>query len=95
MVETEIKLRGHGGPDGARALLEQHDFRATGPRQLETVQAFDLPTGEATSWNSKGQGPGSIKPPSGWGSDLPITLHHLMQRFTRNIAEHTPQYRAI
>jgi len=45
-VETEIKLRIHGGPEDARALLEQHDFRATGPRQLQTDQTFDLPTGE-------------------------------------------------
>ena len=45
-VETEIKLRLTQGPERARALLEQHGFRATGPRQLETDQTFDLPTGE-------------------------------------------------
>jgi adenylate cyclase class 2 len=45
-VETEIKLRLPQGPERARALLEQHGFRATGPRQLETNQVFDLPTGE-------------------------------------------------
>jgi adenylate cyclase, class 2 len=45
-VETEIKLRLPHGPDHARALLEQHGFRATGPRQLETNQTFDLPAHE-------------------------------------------------
>jgi adenylate cyclase class 2 len=45
-VETEIKLRLPQGPERARALLEQHGFRATGPRQLETNQTFDLPTEE-------------------------------------------------
>jgi adenylate cyclase class 2 len=45
-VETEIKLRLTQGSERARALLEQHGFRATGPRQLETDQTFDLPTGE-------------------------------------------------
>lgn len=45
-VETEIKLRLPGGPERARALLEQHGFHATGPRQLETDQTFDLPTNE-------------------------------------------------
>lgn len=45
-VETEIKLRLPQGPEHARALLEQHGFRAAGPRQLETDQTFDLPTGE-------------------------------------------------
>lgn len=45
-VETEIKLRLTQGPDHARALLEQNGFQATGPRQLETDQTFDLPTGE-------------------------------------------------
>jgi len=45
-VETEIKLRLTQGPERTRALLEQHGFRATGPRQLETDQTFDLPTGE-------------------------------------------------
>jgi adenylate cyclase class 2 len=46
MVETEIKLRLGGGPERASALLEQHDFRATGPRQLQTDQTFDLPAGD-------------------------------------------------
>ena len=45
-VETEIKLRLTQSPERARALLEQHGFQATGPRQLETDQTFDLPTGE-------------------------------------------------
>ena len=45
-VETEIKLRLTQGPDHARALLEQHGFQAIGPRELETDQIFDLPTGE-------------------------------------------------
>ena len=45
-VETEIKLRLPQGPERARTLLEQQGFRATGPRQLETDQTFDLPTGE-------------------------------------------------
>jgi adenylate cyclase class 2 len=45
-VETEIKLRLTQGPKRARALLEQHGFQVTGPRQLETDQIFDLPTGE-------------------------------------------------
>jgi adenylate cyclase, class 2 len=45
-LETEIKLRLRQGPEHARALLEQHGFRATGPRQLETNQTFDLPSGE-------------------------------------------------
>ncbi len=44
-METEIKLRLTQGPERARALLEQHGFRATGRRQLETDQTFDLPTG--------------------------------------------------
>jgi len=43
-VETEIKLRLTQGPERARALLQQHGFRATGPRHLETNQTFDLPT---------------------------------------------------
>jgi adenylate cyclase, class 2 len=45
-VETEIKLRLTESPGSARANLEQHGFQATGPRQLETNQTFDLPTGE-------------------------------------------------
>ena len=45
-VETEIKLRLPQGAARARALLEQHGFHAAGPRQLETDQTFDLPTGE-------------------------------------------------
>ena len=45
-VETEIKLRLHDGPGRASSILEQHGFRATGPRQLETNQTFDLPSGE-------------------------------------------------
>jgi adenylate cyclase class 2 len=45
-VETEIKLRLAQGPERARALLEQRGFQATGPRQLETDQTFDLPAGE-------------------------------------------------
>jgi adenylate cyclase class 2 len=45
-VETEIKLRLAHGPGPAKALLEQNGFHATGPRQLEIDQTFDLPTGE-------------------------------------------------
>ena len=45
-VETEIKLRLPEGPARAIALLEQHGFYATGLRQLEIDQTFDLPTGE-------------------------------------------------
>jgi adenylate cyclase class 2 len=45
-VETEIKLRLTRSAEDTRALLEQHGFQATGPRQLETDQTFDLPTGE-------------------------------------------------
>ena len=45
-VETEIKLRLPQGPERASALLEQHGFQVTGPRQLETNQTFDLPTAE-------------------------------------------------
>jgi len=45
-VETEIKLRLPRGAVSARALLEQHGFHATGARQLETNQTFDLPAGE-------------------------------------------------
>ena len=45
-VETEIKLRLTEGPDRAKAFLEQHGFQATGPRQLETDQIFDLPAGD-------------------------------------------------
>jgi adenylate cyclase class 2 len=45
-VETEIKVRLAESPGRARALLEQHGFHAIGPRQLETDQTFDLPTGE-------------------------------------------------
>ena len=45
-VETEVKLRLPQGAEHTRALLEQHGFRITVPRQLETDQTFDLPTGE-------------------------------------------------
>ena len=45
-VETEIKLRLAQGPDRASALLERHGFHATGPRQLETDQTFDLPAND-------------------------------------------------
>ena len=45
-VETEIKLRLAGSAEQVRALLEQRGFRAACPRQLETDQTFDLPTGE-------------------------------------------------
>jgi len=45
-VETEVKLRLLQGPERAQALLEQHGFRATGPRELETNQTLDLATGE-------------------------------------------------
>ena len=45
-VETEIKLRLPQGAACARALLEQHGFRAIGARELETNQTFDLPTRE-------------------------------------------------
>jgi len=45
-VETEIKLRLPQGPENTRAHLEQHGFRAAGPRRLETDQTFDLPSGE-------------------------------------------------
>ena len=45
-VETEIKLRVTHGPEHARALLEALGFQATGPRELETNQTFDLAMGE-------------------------------------------------
>lgn len=45
-VETEVKLRLPRGAEHARAMLEQHGLQATGPRQLETDQTFDLPTNE-------------------------------------------------
>jgi len=45
-VETEIKLRLTRGPDHTRAFLEQQGFEATGNRQLETNQIFDLPASE-------------------------------------------------
>jgi adenylate cyclase class 2 len=45
-VETEIKLRLPQGAQPAKVLLEQHDFRAISPRQLEINQIFDLPKGE-------------------------------------------------
>jgi adenylate cyclase class 2 len=45
-VETEVKLRLNQGPERARALLQQYGFRPSSPRQLETDQTFDLPTGE-------------------------------------------------
>jgi adenylate cyclase, class 2 len=45
-VETEIKLRLPLGAQKATVLLEQHGFHATGPRQLEADQTFDLPTNE-------------------------------------------------
>jgi adenylate cyclase class 2 len=45
-LETEIKLRLLQGSERARALLQQHGFHATVPRQLEMNQTFDLPTGE-------------------------------------------------
>ena len=45
-VETEIKLRLLQGPGPAQALLEHRGFQATGPRQLEIDQIFDLPAGE-------------------------------------------------
>src|SRR4051812_7300144 len=45
-VEIEVKLRLPKGAQHAKGLLEQHGLRATGPRELETDQTFDLPTGE-------------------------------------------------
>jgi len=45
-VETEIKLRLTQGPEHATALLHERGFQATGPRQLQTDQIFDLPSGE-------------------------------------------------
>ena len=45
-VETEIKLRVTHGPEHARALLEALGFQATGPRELESNQTFDLAGGE-------------------------------------------------
>src|SRR5512143_734259 len=45
-VETEIKLRLAQGPEHASALLKQHGFQETCPRQLETDQTFDLPSRE-------------------------------------------------
>jgi len=45
-VETEIKLRLSEGLERARAILEQHGFHATGPRELETNQTFDVPGSE-------------------------------------------------
>ena len=45
-VETEVKLRLPKGAQHAKALLEQHGLQPIGPRQLETDQTFDLPTGE-------------------------------------------------
>jgi adenylate cyclase class 2 len=44
-VETEIKIRLSESALSARQLLHQHGFGETGPRQLETDQAFDLPGG--------------------------------------------------
>ena len=45
-VETEIKLRLSQGFQPIRALLEQHGFRVSSPRQLETDQTFDRPSDE-------------------------------------------------
>ena len=45
-VETEIKLRLPQEVDRFRALLAELGYQATGPRQLETDQTFDLPGGE-------------------------------------------------
>ena len=45
-LETEIKLRWPHGAEQAHHLLHQHGFHPTGPRQLETDQAFDLATNE-------------------------------------------------
>lgn len=45
-VETEIKLRLPEGPDRTRTLLEQHGFRASSHRQLESDQTFDHAAGE-------------------------------------------------
>ena len=45
-VETEIKLRLRDGVERTKARLQQLGYAATGPRQLETDQTFDLPNGE-------------------------------------------------
>jgi adenylate cyclase, class 2 len=45
-VETEIKLRLRDGVERTKARLQQLGYITTGPRQLETDQTFDLPTGE-------------------------------------------------
>ncbi len=45
-IETEIKLRLRDGVDHAKAHLQQLGFVATGPRQLESNQTFDLASGE-------------------------------------------------
>ncbi len=45
-IETEIKLRLRDGVERTKTCLRQLGFAATGPRQLETDQTFDLPNGE-------------------------------------------------
>ncbi len=42
-IETEIKLPMKDGAGPARLLLEQHGYRMTRPRTLQTDQVFDLP----------------------------------------------------
>lgn len=46
MTETEVKVRWSGDADSARAHIEAHGFRLTGPRVLESDQLFDFPSGE-------------------------------------------------
>ena len=45
-VETEIKLRWPHSAEAACELLRMNGFGPSGPRQLESDQAFDLPSGE-------------------------------------------------
>jgi len=46
VIETEIKLRWDGDAHSARAHIEAHGYRATGPRTLEADQLFDRASGE-------------------------------------------------
>ncbi|HEV2201062.1 MAG TPA: class IV adenylate cyclase [Bryobacteraceae bacterium] len=52
MIETEIKLRWDGDADSARAHLEAHGYRATGPRLLEADQLFDRASGDVRDFGA-------------------------------------------
>ncbi len=46
MTETEVKVRWNGDADSARAHIQRHGYRPSGPRLLEADELFDLTSGE-------------------------------------------------